>query len=304
MIDVSRIVRDLPQRVRVVEVGPRDGLQNEPVHLDTATRVEFIDRLSACGFDNIEAVSFVAPAWVPRMAGAAEVLGGIARRPGTRYTALVPNARGLVDALSAGADEIAVFPAASEAFSKRNLNASIAESLRRIEPVCATALDQGVRVRGYVSCAFGCPYEGPIAPRAVAALARQLRDLGCYEIALGDTIGIATPATVAAVLEAIDLPPAQLAVHLHDTRGQALVNIFTALSAGIAVIDSAVAGLGGCPYAIGASGNVATEDLLYLLHGLGIETGIDLDRVIDAGQFICDRLGRPSASKVARATPR
>lgn len=291
----------LPPRVRLVEVGPRDGLQNEPAKLDAATRIEFINRLSACGFDTIEAASFVSPAWVPRMADAAAVLGGITRRPGVRYTALVPNARGLADALAAGADEIAVFPAASESFSKRNLNASIADSLRHIEPVCADARQQGLRVRGYISCAFGCPYEGAVAPAAVATLATQLRDLGCYEIALGDTIGVATPATVIPVLEAIALPAGLLAVHMHDTYGQALVNIHTALTAGIAVIDCSVAGLGGCPYAAGASGNVATEDVLYLLNGLGIETGVDLDRVIEVGAFICERLGRRSASRVANA---
>ncbi|CAO3434019.1 hydroxymethylglutaryl-CoA lyase [Azospirillum endophyticum] len=293
----------LPKFVRMVEVGPRDGLQNEKSMVPTAVKVELVNRLSDAGLGVVEAASFVSPKWVPQMGDSAEVLAGIARKPGVRYAALTPNLKGLEGALAARADEVAVFGAASESFSRKNINCSIAESLDRFAPVMEQAKAAGVPVRGYVSCVLGCPYEGEIAPKAVADVAERLFAMGCYEISLGDTIGTGTPTKaqlmIAAVAERV--PVEKIAVHFHDTYGQALANILAALQMGVAVVDSSVAGLGGCPYAKGASGNVASEDVLYMLNGLGIETGVDLDRLISAGAFISDAIGRPAASKVARA---
>jgi hydroxymethylglutaryl-CoA lyase len=293
----------LPKFVRMVEVGPRDGLQNEKSMVPTAVKVELVDRLSDAGLSVVEAASFVSPKWVPQMGDSADVLAGIARKPGVRYAALTPNLKGLEGALAAKADEVAVFGAASESFSRKNINCSIAESLDRFAPVMEQAKSAGVPVRGYVSCVLGCPYEGEIAPQAVADVAERLFAMGCYEISLGDTIGTGTPTKaqlmIAAVAERV--PVEKIAVHFHDTYGQALANILAALQMGVAVVDSSVAGLGGCPYAKGASGNVASEDVLYMLNGLGIETGVDLDKLIAAGAFISDAIGRPTASKVARA---
>jgi isopropylmalate/homocitrate/citramalate synthase len=293
----------LPKRVKMVEVGPRDGLQNEPETVPTAIKIELIDRLSATGLAVVEAGSFVSPKWVPQMADTAEVLAGIRRREGVSYPVLVPNMHGFEAAVAAGAEEIAVFGAASESFSRRNINCSIAESLERFRPVCAAAAARGMRVRGYVSCVLGCPYEGEIAPAAVAEVADALFRMGCYEISLGDTIGVGTPARAQAMVEAVAarLPRERLAVHFHDTYGQALANLLATLERGVAVVDGSVAGLGGCPYAAGASGNVASEDVLYMLNGLGLETGVDLDGLVAAGRFVADALGRPPASKVSRA---
>ncbi|KAF1852292.1 hypothetical protein Lal_00013689 [Lupinus albus] len=293
----------LPKFVRMVEVGPRDGLQNEKTMVPTAVKVELVNRLSDAGLSVVEAASFVSPKWVPQMGDSAEVLAGIARKPGVRYAALTPNLKGLEGALAAKADEVAVFGAASESFSQKNINCSIAESLDRFAPVMEQAKAAGVPVRGYVSCVLGCPYEGEIAPRAVADVAERLFAMGCYEISLGDTIGTGTPTKAQAMIAAVAerVPVDKIAVHFHDTYGQALANILAALQMGVAVVDSSVAGLGGCPYAKGASGNVASEDVLYMLNGLGIETGVDLDRLIAAGAFISDAIGRPTASKVARA---
>ena len=293
----------IPRSVRIVEVGPRDGLQNEPRSVPAATKIAFIDRLSATGLRAIEATAFVSPRWVPQMADAAEVMAGITRRPGVGYPVLVPNTKGLEAALAAGAEEIAVFAAASESFSRKNINCGIAQSLERFRPVVDAAREAGVRVRGYVSCVLGCPYEGDIAPAAVAEVAASLFAMGCYEISLGDTIGTGTPGRARAMVDAVAgrVPRERLAGHFHDTYGQALANIFACLEHGISVFDSSVAGLGGCPYARGATGNVATEDVLYMLSGLGIETGVDLDAVIDAGTYISEALGRRPASKVSRA---
>lgn len=293
----------LPKRVRMVEVGARDGLQNESVLVPAQVKIGLIDRLSDAGLAVVEATSFVSPKWVPQMADNAEVLAGIKRRPGVSYPVLVPNLKGLEAALDAGVEEVALFAAASESFSRKNINCSIGESLERFEPVLAVANERGVRVRGYLSCVLGCPYQGEVAPEAVAEVARRLREMGCYEISLGDTIGVGTPGKARAMVEAVAarVPLERLAVHFHDSYGQGLANILAVLELGIGVVDSAVAGLGGCPYAPGASGNVASEDLLYMLDGLGIETGVDLDRLIAAGNYISGFLGRPSGSKVARA---
>ena len=293
----------LPERVKMVEVGPRDGLQNEPVQVPTAVKIELINRLAEAGLSVVEATSFVSPKWVPQMGDNAAVMAGIHRRPGVAYPVLTPNLKGFAAALAAGAEEVAVFGAASESFSQRNINCSISESLDRFAPIMAAAQEHHIRVRGYVSCVLGCPYEGDIAPAAVAAVAERLYDMGCYEISLGDTIGVGTPGKAQAMVEAVAarVPVARLAAHFHDTYGQALANIYAVLGLGVAVIDSSVAGLGGCPYARGASGNVASEDVLYLLNGLGVETSVDLDRLVAAGQYIADFLGRPSGSKVARA---
>ncbi len=293
----------MPARVKVVDVGPRDGLQNEKQVIPVDVKVALIDRLGDAGLTAIEAGAFVSPKWVPQMADSAAVLARIARRPGVSYPVLVPNEKGLEAALAAKVDEIAVFGAASESFSRKNINASIAESLARFAPVVTAARAQGVKVRGYVSTVIACPYEGAIAPRAVAAVAGALWEMGCYEVSLGDTIGAGTPATMLAMLDAVarEVPLAALAGHYHDTYGQALANIYASLEFGVSVFDSSVAGLGGCPYAKGATGNVATEDVVYLLHGQGIETGIDLDRLVDTGAFICNALGRASGSRVARA---
>lgn len=294
----------LPRSVRIVDVGPRDGLQNEAKAVPVAAKVELIDRLSAAGLPVVESGSFVSPKWVPQMADTAAVLAAIHRRPGVFYPVLVPNMKGFEAAVGAvGVEEVAIFGAASETFSQRNINCSIAESLERFAPVATAALARGWRVRGYVSCVLGCPYEGVVAPAAVAAVAAKLLALGCYEISLGDTIGVGTPAKAQAMIEAVAavVPRERLAVHFHDTYGQALANILASLELGIAVVDASVAGLGGCPYAKGASGNVATEDVVYMLDGLGIGTGVALDLVAEAGRFITDALGRAPASKVAQA---
>ncbi|MFB9146155.1 hydroxymethylglutaryl-CoA lyase [Halomonas alkalicola] len=292
-----------PKQVRLVEVGPRDGLQNEPEPISTATKLELIDRLGAAGLSYIEAASFVSPKWVPQMADHREVMQNLARLDGVTYAALTPNLKGLEAALECGVEEVAVFGAASEAFSQKNINCSVAESLARFEPVLERAQAAGVRVRGYVSTVLGCPYEGEIAPAKVAEVSKALYEMGCYEISLGDTIGVGTPLKAKRMLEAVsrEVPMAQLAAHFHDTYGQALANLYVVLEEGIAVVDSSVAGLGGCPYAKGASGNVASEDVVYLLNGLGIETGIDLDKLADTGTWITQAIGRPNRSKVGVA---
>lgn len=293
----------LPSHVRLVEVGPRDGLQNEAQPISVADKVRLVDALSAAGLRYIEVGSFVSPKWVPQMAGSAEVFAQIQRKPGVTYGALAPNLRGFEDALAAGVKEVAVFAAASEAFSQRNINCSISESLERFAPIMAAARQHGVSVRGYVSCVLGCPYEGEIAPEQVAAVARELYAMGCYEVSLGDTIGTGTAGATRRLFEVVaaQVPRDKLAGHFHDTYGQAIANIYASLLEGITVFDSSIAGLGGCPYAKGASGNVATEDVLYLLDGLGIETGIDLEALIGAGQQISSVLGRPTGSRVAKA---
>jgi hydroxymethylglutaryl-CoA lyase len=293
----------LPTRVKMIEVGPRDGLQNEAKAVPAAAKIALIERLADAGLPVVEAGAFVSPKWVPQMADTAAVMAGLARKPGVSYPVLVPNMQGYAAARAAKAGEIAVFGAASETFSRKNINCSIDESLDRFAPVCAAAQKDGVRVRGYVSCVLGCPYEGEIAPAAVAYVAKRLLDLGCYEISLGDTIGIGTPAKAAAMIETVaaQVPRERIAAHFHDTYGQALANILAALDSGVAIVDSSVAGLGGCPYAAGASGNVASEDVLYMLNGLGIETGVDLEKLAEAGRFICIALGRQPASKVALA---
>jgi len=294
---------DLPAKVKIVEVGPRDGLQNEKQTIAAAVKIELVDRLTRAGFANIEAASFVSPKWVPQMATSAEVMAGITRRPGTVYSALVPNMQGFEAALAAGADEVVIFGAASEAFSQKNINCSIAESVERFRPVAQAAGQHGLRLRGSISCALGCPYQGEVPAAAVADVVRRLRDLGCDELDIADTIGVGTPKKTQAVLAAAaaEFPLARLSGHFHDTYGQALANIYAALEVGVAIFHSSVAGLGGCPYAKGATGNVATEDVLYLMQGLGIDTGIDLDAVVDAGQFISGHLGRKAASRVGNA---
>jgi len=292
-----------PSRVKIVEVGPRDGLQNEPKPVSVEVKVGLIDRLTETGLTAIESGSFVSPKWVPQMAATTEVMAAITRRPGVSYPVLTPNLQGLEAALAARAEEVAVFAAASETFSSRNINCSIAESLERFAPLAVRARAEGLRVRGYVSCVLGCPYEGPIAPAAVAEVAGKLAAMGCYEISLGDTVGVGTPAKAQAMIDAVAarLPVEMLAAHFHDTYGQALANLLAVMERGVSVMDSSVAGLGGCPYAKGAAGNVASEDLVYMLNGMGIHTGVDLDRLIAAGNFICSALGRPTGSKVARA---
>jgi len=287
----------------MVEVGPRDGLQNEAKAVSAPAKIALIERLADAGLRAVEAGAFVSPKWVPQMADSADVLAGLKRKSGVRYPVLVPNMRGYEAARAAGAEEIAIFAAASETFSQRNTNCSIAESFDRFAPVIEAAKREGVSVRGYVSCVVDCPYEGPIAPSAVASVARRLLDLGCYEISLGETIGTATPARVQTMLSVVmeAVPREKLAVHLHDTYGQAIANLVAAMELGIAVADSSVAGLGGCPYAKGASGNVASEDVLYLLNGLGVRTGVDLEKLAATGRFICAELGREPTSKVARA---
>ncbi len=289
--------------VKIVEVGPRDGLQNEKQTVPLAVKVELIQRLAASGLLNIEAGAFVSPKWVPQMADSAEVLQALPLDGTVNYPVLVPNDKGLDAALAAGVREIAVFGAASEAFSQKNINASIAESLQRFESVMKCATAANVRVRGYVSCVVGCPYEGAIAPRKVAEVASALYNMGCYEISLGDTIGVGTPDKVTAMLDAVTelVPVEKLAGHFHDTYGMAIANIYTALQAGVHTFDSSVSGLGGCPYAKGASGNVATEDVVYLLHGLGYHTGVDMDKLVAASKFIASALGRPAGSRLAHA---
>ena len=292
----------LPNRVRIVEVGPRDGLQNEPGVVPTPVKIEFIQRLAAAGLPAVEATSFVSPRWIPQLADAEEVFRGLERRPGVAYPVLVPNLKGLERAVAAGAEEIAVFTAASETFNRKNINASIAESLERIRALAAPALEQGLRLRGYISCVLGCPYEGAVDEAKVVAVAEDLFELGCHEVSLGDTIGVGTPVQARRLLWAVagECGMERHAVHFHDTRGQAVANVFACLEAGVTVIDASVAGLGGCPYAKGASGNVATEDLVYLLHGLGIETGVDLPALVAAGHFICSQLGREPRSRLGQ----
>ncbi|KGA03335.1 hydroxymethylglutaryl-CoA lyase [Cobetia amphilecti] len=295
-----------PRKVRIVEVGARDGLQNESVPVATATKLELIRRLSDSGHAHVEAASFVSPRWVPQMADHREIMLALrdrASQSATTYSALTPNMKGLEAALECGVREVAVFGSASESFSQRNINCSIAESLERFAPVVEHALKAGVRVRGYVSCVLGCPYEGEIAPAEVAAVARELKAMGCYEVSLGDTIGVGTPLKAKHMLEQVsrEVPITQLAAHFHDTYGQALANLYAVLEEGIAVIDSSVAGLGGCPYAKGASGNVASEDVLYLLEGMGIETGVDLAALARTGDWISRTLGRPNGSRVGQA---
>jgi hydroxymethylglutaryl-CoA lyase len=293
-------ISDLPKQVKIVEVGPRDGLQNEKAMVPTATKVELIHRLNNAGLSAIEATAFVSPKWVPQMADAPDIMAQITRKPGVTYPVLAPNMKGLEAAIAAGATEVAVFGAASESFSQKNINCSIAESLDRFRPVADAAREAGLSVRGYVSCVLGCPYEGDIAPQKVAEVAKALYDMGCYEISLGDTIGTGTPAKAQAMIAEVTkhVPTEKLAAHFHDTYGQALANLLAVLQMGVGVIDSSVAGLGGCPYAKGASGNVATEDVVYMLNGLGIETGIDLEKLAETGSWICDQIGKSSASKV------
>lgn len=294
----------LPADVRIVEVGPRDGLQNEKAMIPTADKIELIDRLSATGLRCIEATSFVSPKWVPQMADAADVFAGIRKLPGVAYPVLVPNLQGYERALAVGATEVAVFSAASEAFNRKNINASIDESIERFLPVLERAREDGVKVRGYVSTVLGCPYQGDVPLDDVVRVARRLHEAGCYEVSLGDTIGIGTPGKARAMLRAVaaDVPMAALAVHFHDTRGQALANILACLEDGVAVVDSSVSGTGGCPYAPGASGNVATEDVVYMLDGLGVKTGVDLAKLVETGRWLASRLGRDSGSKVTLAS--
>ena len=297
---------NLPSHVKIVEVGPRDGLQNEKQPIDAATKIELINRLTDAGLGYIEAGSFVNPKWVPQMAGSEQVFAGIDRGNGITYAALTPNIKGFERAVAAGASEVAIFAAASEAFSQKNINCSIAESLERFAPVMDAAKANNLPVRGYVSCVLGCPYGGEVAPEKVREVATALYNMGCYEISLGDTIGVGTPLKVQRMVATCsrDVPVEKLAVHLHDTYGQALANTYAALELGVSVVDSSVAGLGGCPYARGASGNVATEDVVYLLNGLGIEHGVDLDKLIAAGNFIVEKIGRSNGSKVAAALSR
>lgn len=289
--------------VRIVEVGPRDGLQNEKTFVPTADKIALIDRLSGTGLRAIEATSFVSPKWVPQLADAAEVYAGIARRPGVAYPVLVPNEPGYERARAVGVEEIAVFTAASEAFNRKNINAGIDESLARFAPVMARAKQDGVRVRGYVSTVLGCPYQGAVPLDDVVRVARALFGMGCYEVSLGDTIGVGTPAKARAMLKAVAqaVPMHALAVHFHDTYGQALANILACLEEGVRVVDASVSGAGGCPYARGASGNVATEDVVYMLHGLGLETGVDLPALAETGRWLAGILGRETGSKVGRA---
>jgi hydroxymethylglutaryl-CoA lyase len=289
--------------VKIVEVGPRDGLQNEPGEVPTDMKLELIERLAAAGLASVEATAFVSPKWVPQMADHTEVLERIRRKPGVSYPVLTPNLKGFEAARAAGATEVAIFGAASESFSHRNINCSIAESLDRFRPVAEAAEKNNVKVRGYVSCVLGCPYEGEVSPRQVAEVAGALYDMGCYEVSLGDTIGTGTPGKTKAMIEACTgrIPIEKLAGHYHDTYGQALANIYASLEIGVRTFDASVAGLGGCPYAAGASGNVATEDVVYMLHGLGMDTGVDLDQLVDIGQWISAILQREPASKVNRA---
>ena len=293
----------MPSNVTIVDVGPRDGLQAEARIVPTATKIELIERLANAGVPVVEAGAFVSPKWVLQMADTADVLARITRHPGTRYPVLVPNRKGLDGAIAAGVEDIAIFGAASESFSQKNINCSISESLERFAPVAADAQAAGMRVRGYISCVLGCPYEGEVSLANVTRVARALDEMGCYEVSLGDTIGVGTPGKARAMVDALAeaIPVDRLALHFHDTYGQALANILACLEAGVATIDTAVAGLGGCPYAPGASGNVASEDVVYMLNGLGISTGIDLDALVETGGFISEALGRTPTSKAAQA---
>jgi Isopropylmalate/homocitrate/citramalate synthases len=293
----------LPQRVKIVEVSPRDGLQNEKDPIPTDIKVELVDRLSDAGFPNVEAASFVSPKWVPQMADGADVMARIRRRPGTIYSVLTPNMKGFDAALAAGADEVVIFGAASEAFSQKNLNCSIAESIARFEPVAEAARAAGIRLRGSISCSLGCPYQGEVPVSAVVDVAKRYVALGCDEIDVADTIGVGTPRRVREVMDAVSrvIDPARISGHFHDTYGQALANILAAMETGISIFHASVAGLGGCPYARGATGNVATEDVLYMLRGLDVETGVDFDAVVDIGQWISGHLGRRSASRAGNA---
>ncbi len=293
----------IPKKVKMVEVGPRDGLQNEAQNVPTAVKIELIERLTDAGMPVVQATAFVSPKWVPQMADNAEVMAGIRRKPGVRYPVLVPNGKGLDAAIAAGCDEVVVFGAVTEAFSKRNTNCTIDEGLARFSEVCAEAIARGIKVRGDVSVCLGCPYEGEVKPAQVTRVARELYAMGCYEITIADTIGTGTPGKTRAVIEDVarHVPVEKLAGHFHDTYGQALANTLAALECGVATFDSSVAGLGGCPYAKGATGNVASEDMLYMFDGLGIETGVDMAKLIEAGEFICSVLGRPTLSRAARA---
>src|SRR5512134_841583 len=293
----------LPRTVRLVDVGPRDGLQNEKAIVPTDIKVELIDRLADAGVPSVEVTSFVSPKWVPQMADAADVMARVRRKPGVTYAVLTPNMKGFEGALAARADEVVVFGAASEAFSHKNINCSIAESIERFAPVARAARDAGMRVRGAISCSLGCPYQGEVKPAAVGYVARLMNGIGVQHVGVADTIGVGTPAATQRAMEAAlaVYPLDEVSGHFHDTYGQALANVYASLEMGIATFDASVAGLGGCPYAKGATGNVATEDVVYMLHGLGIETGIDLDRLRDAGRYISEHLGRPSGSRVARA---
>ncbi|PJK12206.1 hydroxymethylglutaryl-CoA lyase [Lysobacteraceae bacterium NML120232] len=292
-----------PNHVRIVEVGPRDGLQNEKTFIATADKIELINRLSQTGLKTIEATSFVSPKWVPQMADAAEVFAGIEKHPDISYPVLTPNLQGYERAKAVGAKEVAVFTAASETFNLKNTNVGIDQSLQRFAPILEAARADGIKVRGYVSTVLGCPYQGEVPLEDVVRVAHALHQMGCYEISLGDTIGVGTPGKARAMLRAVSeaVPMSALAIHFHDTYGQALANILACLEEGVAVIDAAVSGTGGCPYAKGASGNVASEDVVYMLHGLGVETGIDLDRLVETGQWLAGKLGRTTSSKVTRA---
>ena len=291
------------KKIQIVEVGPRDGLQNEKIWIETETKIALIEKLADAGLTKIEAASFVSPKWVPQMKDAFEVLSGIERRPGVTYPVLTPNLKGFERALEAGVTEVAVFGAASEAFSQKNINCSISESVERFRPVLEAAQKNSVRVRGYISCVLGCPYQGEVPFEKVVNLAEKMLKMGCYEISLGDTIGIGTPLQAKKMVETVaeKVPVSNLALHFHDTRGQALANIYACLELGVSVIDASVSGLGGCPYAQGASGNVATEDVVYMLHGIGIKTGVDIEKLIETGRFISDVFGRLPQSRVSCA---
>ncbi len=288
--------------VRLVDVGPRDGLQNEAARVPATVKIELIERLGRAGLPVIEATSFVSPKWVPQMADATEVLGGLKRKPGVAYPVLVPNLQGLERALEAGADYIALFTAASDAFTRKNINCDIATSLQRLQPVADQVRGRGLPLRGYVSCVLGCPYQGEVSVADVVRVSVALSEMGCSEISLGDTIGVGTPAKARAMLKAVaaEVSMARIAVHFHDTRGQALANIYACLEEGVRSVDASVAGLGGCPYALGASGNVATEDLVYMLEGLGMETGVDLAALAETGRWMASQLGREPSSKLGR----
>ena len=293
----------IAKKIQIVEVGPRDGLQNEKMWVETETKIALIEKLADAGLTKIEAASFVSPKWVPQMKDAFEVLSGIERRPGVTYPVLTPNLKGFERALEAGVTEVAVFGAASEAFSQKNINCSISESVERFRPVLEAAQKNSVRVRGYISCVLGCPYQGEVPLENVVNLAEKMLKMGCYEISLGDTIGIGTPLQAKKMVETVaeKVPVSNLALHFHDTRGQALANIYACLELGVSVIDASVSGLGGCPYAQGASGNVATEDVVYMLHGIGIKTGVDIEKLIETGRFISDVFGRLPQSRVSCA---